>query len=414
MKQKDYLSYNTGSLSYANISLSSILLNQLFFYTFENLRTYHLTGTMRFACLLSFVFSLAHAAVYACAPATINWTGNVNNDWNNAANYSAAPANSIRVVIDPANYTGAAASPVIAVNSNYNPNWVTVQNGANLTIQANLTLQENLFAQPDFTVNNATSQVNMSAGVVDITYWGAKRDLNLQNAAGFTATGGSVNARDVNINTTTQYNVTTATVDLTRDLNINGTLNFNSGNVYLERDFANNGTYSQSGGLVTFDGTGNQDIDGSSAFTDMTVNNSGSNVTLNTGTHSISGTLTLTNGTFVTNNAITLLSTGSGTARIAEITGGAITGNITMERYIDGSYGWKLLGSAVGGQTLGDWDDDIYMSGVNGIDGNACCPIWYSVYTYDETLLGPFQDRDRKSTRLNSSHIPLSRMPSSA
>jgi len=63
-----------------------------------------------------------------------------------------------------------------------------------------------------------------------------------------------------------------------------------------------------------------------------------------------------------------------------------------MQRYIDGPAGWKLLGSAVTGQTIADWDDDIYMSGVGGIDGNACCPIFYSCWNYDEAPLGPFQD----------------------
>jgi hypothetical protein len=37
------------------------------------------------------------------------------------------------------------------------------------------------------------------------------------------------------------------------------------------------------------------------------------------------------------------------------------------------------------GNTIADWDNDyrFYMSGVNGNDGNACCPTFYSVRTYN-------------------------------
>ena len=43
---------------------------------------------------------------------------------------------------------------------------------------------------------------------------------------------------------------------------------------------------------------------------------------------------------------------------------------------------------------------------------DTCIEPWAGVYT--DPKLTPSQRSDRKSTRLNSSHIPLSRMPSSA
>jgi hypothetical protein len=67
-----------------------------------------------------------------------NWTGAVNSDWNNASNWSATPSNGDNIEIDPANYTGAMAQPVVNVNSNFTPAEMLVQNGAQLTISANL------------------------------------------------------------------------------------------------------------------------------------------------------------------------------------------------------------------------------------------------------------------------------------
>src|ERR1051326_2939196 len=50
------------------------------------------------------------------------------------------------------------------------------------------------------------------------------------------------------------------------------------------------------------------------------------------------------------------------------------------------------------------------------IRGTACChhgnALSFAQLPIDDTHVG--NDTDRKSTRLNSSHIPLSRMPSSA
>lgn len=67
-----------------------------------------------------------------------SWTGAVNSDWNNAANWSSAPANGDDIEIDPANYTGAMAQPTVTMNSSFTPGEMLVQNGAQLTISATL------------------------------------------------------------------------------------------------------------------------------------------------------------------------------------------------------------------------------------------------------------------------------------
>lgn len=67
-----------------------------------------------------------------------NWTGAVSSDWNNAANWSATPSNGDDIQIDPANYTGAMADPIVSGTSNFTPAEMLVQNGAELTISGTL------------------------------------------------------------------------------------------------------------------------------------------------------------------------------------------------------------------------------------------------------------------------------------
>lgn len=65
-----------------------------------------------------------------------NWTGAINSDWNNPSNWSTIPSSGDDIEIDPVNYTGAMAHPIVNVNSNFTPAELLVQNGAQLTISA--------------------------------------------------------------------------------------------------------------------------------------------------------------------------------------------------------------------------------------------------------------------------------------
>ncbi len=86
---------------------------------------------------------------------------------------------------------------------------------------------------------------------------------------------------------------------------------------------------------------------------------------------------------------ITLQSTASSTSRIDPIDG-SITGGgrFIAKRFISNRpAGWADLASPITNTSFSDWDSELYMSGVGGIDGNsqACptCPIFYSVYTFN-------------------------------
>ena len=100
-------------------------------------------------------------------------------------------------------------------------------------------------------------------------------------------------------------------------------------------NYTNNGAINGAGAII-MRGTAAQIIYGIGTTNMLTINNT-HGVSVNAGdTVRIVTDLTLTNGNLTTNSGIKLLSTVSGTGRIAPITGGAITGNVVVEQYFDG------------------------------------------------------------------------------
>lgn len=98
-----------------------------------------------------------------------NWTGNLNSDWNNAANWSAMPANSATVTINPSNFTGAAASPVITAASSFDPDKLSVLNGALLTVSDNIAINKDLFIDlgGQLSLNSGTITVGQNVLISD-------------------------------------------------------------------------------------------------------------------------------------------------------------------------------------------------------------------------------------------------------
>ncbi len=85
-----------------------------------------------------------------------DWTGAVDSDWNNAGNWDQWPLAGENVTIDPANYTGAAASPTITGSSVFVPDRVFVENGGVLTLGANLSVADRMVvAGPSVVIKTA-------------------------------------------------------------------------------------------------------------------------------------------------------------------------------------------------------------------------------------------------------------------
>lgn len=157
--------------------------------------------------------------------------------------------------------------------------------------------------------------------------------------------------------------------------------------IFVAGDWNNTGSYSYlDGDVVTLDGTVLQALTGNTKFYDLTIDNTfgGTAVSITGGHDSIQNKLQIDDGLFQTNGSLTLLSNSSGTAMLADLTGGgSISGNVTVQRYLDEGFGWYMLGSPVTGSTLADWNNELPMSGFAGSDEPA--NPWVSVYNYDES-----------------------------
>lgn len=116
-----------------------------------------------------------------------NWTGAVDSDWNNTSNWSATPSNGDNIVIDPANYTGAMAQPVISANSNFTPAEMLVQNGAQLTISAALNATDRVEI-----IGNGTQVILTGSGAFSLTGGGNNARLIFVDDAHLEMNGGSL------------------------------------------------------------------------------------------------------------------------------------------------------------------------------------------------------------------------------
>ncbi len=166
----------------------------------------------------------------------------------------------------------------------------------------------------------------------------------------------------------------------------------NAGTIDVSGSWSNLGDFSDRTGIVVLSGSSNC-ITGFNTFNNLQINCTGiRDIAPSGGTQKLWNTLTLTNGTFdVRGDDLILLSDIDGTARVAEVTGGSMRGDFTIERYIDEQDGWRLLGAPVNDSaTIEGWNDDFFMSGF--IDTDDELSTFTSVWTYDETDPGPSED----------------------
>lgn len=157
-------------------------------------------------------------------------------------------------------------------------------------------------------------------------------------------------------------------------------------------DFNCNGTFVYNKSVLNFLGTcgvSQINVTAGTAIHSFTINKS-PGATISGGRVDLIETLTLTLGQLNTNGELRIISDINNTGRIAEITGGSITGDIEMQRYIAaGETHWRFLCNAVSGADLEQYDDDFVTSGFPGTDWpdwpTAADP-WESMWLYDETI----------------------------
>lgn len=168
------------------------------------------------------------------------------------------------------------------------------------------------------------------------------------------------------------------------------TINFTaSGGLKVSGDYVGSTVFTD--GEITFNGSSLQQISGTNTFSTLSLNNA-SGLKVNLGNQNISKELWLIDGVLdLGTNILTIESNASGDARIAPVTNGSISGNVTVERYIDaGATNWRYLCTPIVGANFEEWDNDIITSGFVGSDYPTF--NFTSIYSYNESAPGAFDD----------------------
>lgn len=191
---------------------------------------------------------------------------------------------------------------------------------------------------------------------------------------------------------------------LSQTFTVAGTLTFTSGALTLNgTTLGINGSISGTSNFVgsstssiNVAGTGsigsNINMSQSSSSTrtlqDFTLNRASQTITLGAALE-VTGTVTVTAGTLASAGNLTLISTVSGDARVAQ-SAGSITGNVTVQKYLPAGSGrrWLHMGSPISGFTWNQLIDDLLISGpgAGGFDVNGSG--YPSAYYYTESVAG--------------------------
>jgi hypothetical protein len=159
----------------------------------------------------------------------------------------------------------------------------------------------------------------------------------------------------------------------------------------VKGNFVNSGAFNARNGQVFLNGTTAQTVGGSAvtSFFDLALTNAAGAIVTNP--ENLIGTLTLNGGIFNSNGMLTMVSTATATARIAQITGtGDITGNVIVQRFAPGgTTGWANIATPITSPlTFASWNDDFAISCPtcpNGFPGG-----FYSIYSYSESVPGSY------------------------
>jgi hypothetical protein len=162
-------------------------------------------------------------------------------------------------------------------------------------------------------------------------------------------------------------------------------------------NWINEGTFTAGTSTVVFKGQAAQTIGFSGSavattFNNLTIDNDGYNVTISPSAVTVTGVVSMLEGTLQTSpGTLTLTSNSAGSASIGEIkSGAAVSGDITLQRYIPSipstqGY-WFNLGCPIQGQTIAMWNDDIITTGFAGSDYPSYG--FNNIQYYNETASG--------------------------
>jgi len=174
-----------------------------------------------------------------------------------------------------------------------------------------------------------------------------------------------------------------------------GTLNFSTNDsLLLKGDLLNNGSITSTTGLLGFTGTSAQEAwnNSGSAVTlfDFYANNA-ANVSLKSGDWNITNFIKVSSGQLVNDGAtVTLVSDAGTQAQIQPSATNSFSGEFILQRYFSArNANYADITAPVISTTIADWDNELFMSGVGGNDGDATDgpggTIYRSVTKYNNT-----------------------------
>ncbi len=172
--------------------------------------------------------------------------------------------------------------------------------------------------------------------------------------------------------------ISSGTVDIgDLTLQTGATITISSATLQIEGVITGTGSIVATSGTIELDGITAQTIPGL-RFSGKTVKNLTINNAAGVGisdTIKVSGILLATQGTLTANGKLILLSTSTGTGLIDGSGAGAVTGNVTMQRYLPSGYGYRYLSSPFQSATVAELSNDVNLAA-------SFSPI----YRYDENL----------------------------
>jgi len=217
---------------------------------------------------------------------------------------------------------------------------------------------------------NCSGNLTISAGAIDVngSNFGISVGGNLTIAGSITVRTGTVTlnglASQTLSGTQTFYNLA---------INNTGGANFASAGFSVSN-------------LCTLNGTGAQTLNGvGCTFHDLSsATVAGTSVTA--GTWTITHSLIPTAGTLTGSGGNIILQSNAASTAYLVNGAGTLAGTFKVQHWVPnpGQGNWADIGTTVSNNTINDWDQQIFISGVDGRNGTACCPSFYSFTIYDE------------------------------
>ncbi len=134
--------------------------------------------------------------------------------------------------------------------------------------------------------------------------------------------------------------------------------------ITISGTITSNGGLDASAGTAEFNGSVAQQI-GAGIFSGNTIQgliiDNSSGVTLQ-GPLTVTGVVSVQNGTLSSDGNLTLASTAAGTALIDGSGAGTVTGNVTMQRYLVAGFGYKYFSSPFQASTVSEFGDDMDLA----------------------------------------------------